>query len=1089
MKKILYIILLLAGFTAAQAQVPLAGYVTTFGGSYPTHLDSLGMGGYMTTFNQTSRNAIPAARRKTGMMVRYSSADSTFVLSGGIANSNWVVFATSPDLSAYQPISQKQTNLTPSASNYPTVNAVVDGLAVKADISSLSSYAKLLGGNVFPGGNQIYDRSNVTINAFTSQGGTVTGGNLSVAKKITSEQLETGKLVASEIESLTTITATQGFSFSSLSDNGDIRGTGDITMSGSLKGSSIEITNLPTTSTTNYDILTRDIATGQVMKVAPSVLSPDLSNYVQKIGDGSVYQEIEGSLNLVDDLTAQNILARTSMEAGGDVVAYTSTPSKTLNLGEEVLESASTGIVNWAGYSILGNVLTINAGKGHVVNWHTNPASPTYKTVNFALQTLTPTGANIAYLYIDAAGIVQQTINKLTLSERKERLYLGKALISAGSLVRFEPEPDIVLNVANQLHEVLDVIGAVNNGVSYSSNAANLKLNISDGNFLIRGSGYLSDRSTPNSKRFGGGNAFPFRYITQTAGSLGSVVTDLNPGFYDVAGTVTAIPGAITRAANHYLYATVEGELRIQYGQTWYNSLSEAKQAAGRESLISNPVLGLVGSSIEVQAIPIGIISLTKNASNLQDVAQARFTFASKFGEYTTVGAQATTSLQQSYDNSVNGVIKLDGAKDFTIQKSDGTAAFGVNNAGNVGVSGSVTAPSFIGNATNSTAWNTQLYDPSVSQTSLDVMMGYNGVANKWSYYTSTNVANWLNTVPNSNALNGFSANFNTVEDNMDFAITRNGGSGGNLKLTSAAGFKNWLGLSGSYLDKNTETTQSVNSQVEFGSNISIEGTITSLGDIAAIDGGEVSGAYISATNLVSSAGNVTAGTDLIGAGLQITGGSPANGKVLTSNASGVATWQTPATPFTESFGNWTPATNFGSVIIGNATYVRQGSMMHITFGITIPTNNQTGQCVIEGLPSVVWTGVDFPYYSVSFSVNNTGIALNGVVNNSNITGLAEIRLLNALTNVPVSFQQCSGKTLYGTATYKTNVPGIGLSHGGVIPGSGTTFLYSVSSLTNGLVLYQNSNLTVPASNITFINFGTTYTTNSAGVITNISSN
>lgn len=98
MKRIFYIILLLSGFTAS-AQVPLAGYITTIGGSYPTHLDSLGMGGYMTTYNKTTRDAIPTLRRKVGMMVRYSSADSTFVLSGGIANSNWVPFTTAVDVS------------------------------------------------------------------------------------------------------------------------------------------------------------------------------------------------------------------------------------------------------------------------------------------------------------------------------------------------------------------------------------------------------------------------------------------------------------------------------------------------------------------------------------------------------------------------------------------------------------------------------------------------------------------------------------------------------------------------------------------------------------------------------------------------------------------------------------------------------------------------------------------------------------------------------------------------------------------------------------------------------------------------------
>jgi len=92
MKKLLTILSLFIS-TAALAQVPLAGYVTTIGPSdtYPVTLDSLQAGGYTTTYNYTTRNAIPAERRKISMEVRYSSnKDSTFVLSGGITNNDWV---------------------------------------------------------------------------------------------------------------------------------------------------------------------------------------------------------------------------------------------------------------------------------------------------------------------------------------------------------------------------------------------------------------------------------------------------------------------------------------------------------------------------------------------------------------------------------------------------------------------------------------------------------------------------------------------------------------------------------------------------------------------------------------------------------------------------------------------------------------------------------------------------------------------------------------------------------------------------------------------------------------------------------------
>jgi hypothetical protein len=116
MKRVILIIGTLISFNlAVKAQIPLSGFIKTIGASdtYSTHLDSLGAGGYHTTFSIATRDAIPTQRRKVGMMVRVSSIDSTYVLSGGITNSNWVTFSAgggitpailSDSLSAYEKV-------------------------------------------------------------------------------------------------------------------------------------------------------------------------------------------------------------------------------------------------------------------------------------------------------------------------------------------------------------------------------------------------------------------------------------------------------------------------------------------------------------------------------------------------------------------------------------------------------------------------------------------------------------------------------------------------------------------------------------------------------------------------------------------------------------------------------------------------------------------------------------------------------------------------------------------------------------------------------------------------------------------------
>jgi hypothetical protein len=61
---------------------------------YPTHIDSLGMGGFVSLPNNTIRDAIPALRRKKGMLVYITETDMLYQLKGGITNGDWVIFSS-----------------------------------------------------------------------------------------------------------------------------------------------------------------------------------------------------------------------------------------------------------------------------------------------------------------------------------------------------------------------------------------------------------------------------------------------------------------------------------------------------------------------------------------------------------------------------------------------------------------------------------------------------------------------------------------------------------------------------------------------------------------------------------------------------------------------------------------------------------------------------------------------------------------------------------------------------------------------------------------------------------------------------------
>ena len=57
---------------------------------YPTHIDSLGLGGFMAVTNINSRNNITGLRRKVGMLVYVIENDALYQLKGGTDNTKWV---------------------------------------------------------------------------------------------------------------------------------------------------------------------------------------------------------------------------------------------------------------------------------------------------------------------------------------------------------------------------------------------------------------------------------------------------------------------------------------------------------------------------------------------------------------------------------------------------------------------------------------------------------------------------------------------------------------------------------------------------------------------------------------------------------------------------------------------------------------------------------------------------------------------------------------------------------------------------------------------------------------------------------------
>jgi len=94
MKKVFLLLFILMSFTTF-SQVNVVGYIQTNGvANYPTHIDSMGKGGYMVVKDTNQRNSIPCLRRKYGMAVYSQVQNILYILKDSNCNNIWTQFTS-----------------------------------------------------------------------------------------------------------------------------------------------------------------------------------------------------------------------------------------------------------------------------------------------------------------------------------------------------------------------------------------------------------------------------------------------------------------------------------------------------------------------------------------------------------------------------------------------------------------------------------------------------------------------------------------------------------------------------------------------------------------------------------------------------------------------------------------------------------------------------------------------------------------------------------------------------------------------------------------------------------------------------------
>lgn len=333
----------------------------------------------------------------------------------------------------------------------------------------------------------------------------------------------------------------------------------------------------------------------------------------------------------------------------------------------------SNGLKSGMAISINADPTKINiaAGTGLIVD-NSTPASPIVTPITFAgSSAITVTNlatANATYLALNSSGEVVQSTTDFTPAQRRSYILLGAAIHSNRTIVNVVNNlPDVSLGTLSQFNDLLNGLKNFNiSGNVISANGANLNINKSMGYIFKKGSNFINDPLNPHTLQLGALTApTTLRYRLQDGTEYANTAV-IDPNFYDNAGVKTAVPSNKYTIQRFTLFSS--NLIRIQYGQTLYNSKSEAIQAISTEAFIQE-------QNIAENGLLRGLLVVKEGTTELNDSTFAEFFEADKFGSTKfSAGGSATTTLQQAYNNSIQPQI-VTTAESGAIQFKRGSAA------------------------------------------------------------------------------------------------------------------------------------------------------------------------------------------------------------------------------------------------------------------------------------------------------------------------------------------------------------------------------------------------------------------------------
>lgn len=373
------------------------------------------------------------------------------------------------------------------------------------------------------------------------------------------------------------------------------------------------------TVTTNGDLISVDVTAGT--GASNSVNGSQVTNIVSQLLILSNYTQIVLATNSYLATNNLQILNSTNMQ-----VAFN-------KIDAALIDSASTGIRHGGAVTDSGGAeIDVASGAGVILD-NSTPSAPIYRSVTWGASNNISLPNGLSYVYVASDGLVRSRTTAPDHTDYRTNIWLARVSVTLGDVTAVSPIPMPAQQYGPQIWDLFKALGPTKNGLEISANATDLTIEVAQGEIYSPGVNFFNDPLNPHESQFSVASPATFRMATQT-GPVGSDITSLMVTNYDVGGTVTAIPGASTRATIFTVYRFASGNIRILYGQELYTSLADAVADIGSYS----PVVP-TGFN---EAIILGWIAATKGCTNLADTANAQFVIANRFGG---VGSSSAANL------------------------------------------------------------------------------------------------------------------------------------------------------------------------------------------------------------------------------------------------------------------------------------------------------------------------------------------------------------------------------------------------------------------------------------------------------------